>query len=95
MPKPASRAAALIALLLSPGLAMAAEAANSRLDLTNQWVGSVSVAMFIAAYLFVTAKEFTCLRKCKPGIVVVHGLFAGRDVLQDDAFGKFDRLTPR
>ena len=53
------------------------------------------MAIFIVAYLFVMAEELTHLRKCKPGIVNVHGLFAGRDVIQDDSFGKFDRLTPR
>ena len=62
------------------------------------------MAIFIVAYLFVMAEEFTHLRKSKPviiaagiiwGIVNVHGLFAGRDVIQDDSFGKFDRLTPR
>ena len=51
------------------------------------------MAIFIVAYLFVMAEELTHLRKCKPGIVNVHGLFAGRD--QDDSFGKFERLTPR
>ncbi len=49
MLNPASLTTTLIALLLSPSLATAAEAANSRLDLANHWVGSVSVAIFVIA----------------------------------------------
>jgi len=66
MRNPASYATAFAALLLSPGLAAAAEAATERLDLTDSWVGYASVAIFVLSYLFVMAEEFTHLRKSKP-----------------------------
>ncbi|RKZ64493.1 MAG: sodium:proton antiporter, partial [Gammaproteobacteria bacterium] len=59
------------ALLLSmlPGMAMASGAAAERLDLTDHWVGFVSIGIFVLAYLFVMAEEFTHLRKSKPVIL--------------------------
>ena len=58
-------------LLLSilPSLAMAAEHTESRMDLTNHWIGFVSIGLFVLAYLFVMAEEFTHLRKSKPVIL--------------------------
>jgi len=35
-------------------------------DLTNSWVGIISVVLFFIAYLAVMAEEFTLLRKSKP-----------------------------
>ena len=57
---------ALIALLLLPSLAFGAEADTSRLDLTGHWVGFTAIAVFVLAYMFVMAEEFTHLRKSKP-----------------------------
>lgn len=61
----------LPALLLCalPGVAMAVEGSTDRLDLTNHWVGFLSIGIFILAYLFVMAEEFTHLRKSKPVIL--------------------------
>ncbi len=59
------------ALLLStlPGVALAAEHAESRMDLTSHWVGFLSIALFVLAYVLVMAEEFTHLRKSKPVIL--------------------------
>jgi NhaD family Na+/H+ antiporter len=57
---------ALITLFFLPGPAFAAGADASRLDLTGHWVGFASIAIFVVAYLFVMAEEFTHLRKSKP-----------------------------
>jgi len=60
---------ALLALL--PGGLMAAEhmAEAQPLNLTDHWVGLVSIAIFLVAYLLVMAEEFTHLRKSKPVII--------------------------
>jgi NhaD family Na+/H+ antiporter len=66
------------ALLLCalPGVAMAVEGATERLDLTDHWVGYVSIGIFVLAYLFVMAEEFTHLRKSKP-VILGAGLIWG------------------
>lgn len=58
-----------------PGLAAAAESSN-HLDLTNHWVGYVSILLFVMAYLFVMAEEFTHLRKSKPVILAAGIIWA-------------------
>ncbi len=63
------------AALLTPGLAAAAEASN-HLDLTNHWVGYASILLFVMAYLFVMAEEFTHLRKSKPVILAAGVIWA-------------------
>jgi Na+/H+ antiporter NhaD/arsenite permease-like protein len=63
------------AALLAPGLATAAEASN-HLDLTNHWVGYVSILLFVMAYFFVMAEEFTHLRKSKPVILAAGIIWA-------------------
>lgn len=60
--------------LFLPTLAVSAEA--ERMDLTNHWVGFVAIAIFVVAYLFVMAEEFTHLRKSKP-VVLGAGLIWG------------------
>jgi len=52
-----------------PGLALAAEHAESPVDLTGHWIGFFSIGLFILAYLLVMAEEFTHLRKSKPVII--------------------------
>jgi NhaD family Na+/H+ antiporter len=52
-----------------PVLAMAAtEVVEKPLDLTSSGVGYAAIAVFVVAYLFVMAEEFTHLRKSKPVI---------------------------
>ena len=65
-------------LLLSmlPGMVMASGAAAERLDLTDHWVGFVSIGIFVLAYLFVMAEECTHLRKSKP-VILGAGLIWG------------------
>ena len=48
-------------------------------DLTGNWVGITSIALFVIAYLLVMAEEFTHLRKSKPVILaagIIWGLIA-------------------
>lgn len=68
----------ILTLLFSalPGVAMASGAAAERMDLTDHWVGFVSIGIFVLAYLFVMAEEFTHLRKSKP-VILGAGLIWG------------------
>jgi NhaD family Na+/H+ antiporter len=60
-----NRVITLLLLLFMPLMAFASDGAE-KLDLTNSWVGVVSVVLFFIAYLAVMAEEFTHLRKSKP-----------------------------
>ncbi len=71
-----NRILATILLLVMPGITMASETSTEILDLTNHWVGFVSIGIFIIAYLFVMAEEFTHLRKSKP-VILGAGLIWG------------------
>jgi len=64
----------IIALLL-PGLAMASTgtAQSETLQLTDHWVGYTAIAIFVLAYVFVMAEEYTHLRKSKP-VILAAGL---------------------
>ncbi len=66
----------VLLLCMLPGVAMAVEGESERLDLTNHWVGFVSIGIFVLAYLFVMAEEFTHLRKSKP-VILGAGLIWG------------------
>jgi len=66
----------LTTLAALPGLAPAAEAASTPLDLTGHWVGWVSLAIFVIAYGLVMTEEFTHLRKSKP-VILAAGLIWG------------------
>ena len=46
------------------------------MDLTSSWVGIACLAIFVIAYLFVMAEEFTSLRKSKP-VMLAAGLIWG------------------
>ncbi|MGV6816345.1 MAG: sodium:proton antiporter NhaD [Thiotrichales bacterium] len=63
-------------LLLLPGLGLTAEANTDHLNLTNHWVGITSILIFIVAYLFVMAEEFTHLRKSKPVLLAAGIIWA-------------------
>jgi len=56
-----------------PELAAASSTDSETLDLTNHFVGYASIAIFVLAYLFVMAEEFTQLRKSKP-VVLAAGI---------------------
>ena len=60
-----------LAVTLAPGLALATGAAegHTRLDLTNDSIGYIAIAIFVIAYLLVMGEEFTHLRKSKPVIL--------------------------
>ncbi len=62
----------LIAVLVAM-LPAAALAAESTLDLTSYWAGTVSLAIFVFAYLLVIGEETIHLRKSKP-VIVAAGL---------------------
>ncbi len=66
----------IIALLALPVQAMAAEAEHHPLDLTSSGIGIASLIIFVIAYLFVMAEEFTHLRKSKPVILAAGIIWA-------------------
>ncbi len=68
-------------LLLLPQMASAAEVAN--LGLTGTERGIYTVLIFIVAYGFVMAEEFTGLRKSKPVILVAGIIWAHAAILAD------------
>jgi NhaD family Na+/H+ antiporter len=72
------RLALPMCLLFMPLMALASES-KEPLDLTNSWVGVISLSLFFVAYLVVMAEEFTHLRKSKPVMLaagIIWGLIA-------------------
>jgi NhaD family Na+/H+ antiporter len=65
-----------VLLLLFPVFAAASAGAGDTLDLTHATVGFAALAIFVVAYLFVMAEEFTHLRKSKP-VILSAGLIWG------------------
>ncbi|MDH3527521.1 MAG: sodium:proton antiporter NhaD, partial [Gammaproteobacteria bacterium] len=60
-----------------PVTVLASEAGHTGThDLTTHTVGYISLAIFVLAYLLVTAEEFTHLRKSKP-VIIAAGLIWG------------------
>ncbi len=59
-----------------PGMAMAMGDGGDRLDLTTSWVGYASLLIFVVAYSFVMAEEYTHMRKSKP-VLLAAGLIWG------------------
>jgi NhaD family Na+/H+ antiporter len=68
--------ASLSLLLFLPSMALASTGEGDYLDLTNHWVGFTALTIFVLAYLFVMAEEFTHLRKSKP-VILAAGLIWG------------------
>ena len=66
---------ALLALLCLPATGFASTGAQT-LNLTNHGVGYASIVIFVIAYLFVMAEEFTHLRKSKPVILAAGIIWA-------------------
>jgi NhaD family Na+/H+ antiporter len=65
-------------LMLFPAFAMASTGGET-LDLTGATVGFAALAIFVVAYMFVMAEEFTHLRKSKPVILsagIIWGMIA-------------------
>jgi len=67
-----------IFFLLLPGIAFGSNGTThtETLQLTDHWVGYTSLAIFVLAYLFVMAEEFTHLRKSKPVILAAGIIWA-------------------
>ncbi len=64
-------------LLLMPGLALASGGGDgNHIDLTRSWVGYVSLVIFVVAYGFVMAEEYTHMRKSKP-VLLAAGMIWG------------------
>jgi NhaD family Na+/H+ antiporter len=65
----------LLALLAFSSLAWAVTTGEvgTRLDLTQHWVGYLSIAIFVLAYMLVISEEFIHLRKSKP-VVLAAGI---------------------
>ncbi|MCF6255116.1 MAG: sodium:proton antiporter NhaD [Gammaproteobacteria bacterium] len=59
-----------------PELATASTTGAETLDLTKHPVGYIAIAIFVLAYLFVMAEEFTQLRKSKPVILAAGIIWA-------------------
>jgi NhaD family Na+/H+ antiporter len=67
----------LMALLGAlPGVAWATVGGGERLDLTSHPVGLAALAIFVVAYLFVMAEEFTHMRKSKPVLLAAGIIWA-------------------
>jgi NhaD family Na+/H+ antiporter len=64
---------ALTGGLLLSSAALASSDASAHLDLTNHWVGWVSLGLFFAAYMLVVFEEQIHLRKSKP-VMLAAGL---------------------
>ena len=65
----------LILFGLFPSLSFAASSYES-IDLTNHAAGYIALILFVIAYLFVMAEEFTHFRKSKPVIMVAGVIWA-------------------
>lgn len=65
----------LFTLMLIPGITFASTTGQT-LNLTNHGVGYASIVIFIIAYLFVMAEEYTHLRKSKPVILAAGIIWA-------------------
>ena len=64
-------------LLGMPGLVLASSGGGGHhLDLTSNWVGYVSLLLFVVAYGFVMAEEYTHMRKSKP-VLLAAGIIWG------------------
>ena len=61
---------------LLPDSVYASTGGESHVDLTKHWVGYSSLVVFVIAYVFVMAEEFTHLRKSKP-VVFAAGFIWG------------------
>ena len=84
---------ALVAALL-PLVVFASEAVTAdTLDLTTHTVGYLAFAIFAAAYILVTAEEFTHLRKSKPVIIAAGVALMGQARGMYTFFGHL-RWTP-
>lgn len=66
----------MFALMLLPFMAQASAPAGQTLDLTASTVGYAALFIFIIAYLFVMAEEYTHLRKSKPVILAAGIIWA-------------------
>jgi len=71
------RAVSIVTLaLIFAGNGVVQAATDGGLDLTNHGVGYTALAIFVVAYLFVMAEEFTHLRKSKPVILAAGMIWA-------------------
>jgi len=65
-----------LSLFLVSGFAFASSDSTETLSLTNHPIGYAALAIFVVAYLFVMAEEFTHLRKSKPVILAAGIIWA-------------------
>jgi hypothetical protein len=67
----------LIALTaLFPAAAFASATSGAQIDLTQHFVGYAALALFVVAYGFVMAEEYTQLRKSKPVLLAAGVMWA-------------------
>jgi len=71
-----NRSMLALLLMMLPVVSFASTETVHRMDLTASGVGIMAIAIFIVAYLFVMAEEFTHLRKSKPVIIAAGVIWA-------------------
>ena len=74
--KQMAKAVLSIVMLCTPALSFASTGTVQHLDLTSSMVGYISIVIFVIAYLFVMAEEFTHMRKSKPVIIAAGIIWA-------------------
>ncbi len=62
--------------LLAPSMALASAAAGDRIDLTGHPVGYLALGLFVLAFVFVMAEEYTHMRKSKPVMLAAGVIWA-------------------
>jgi len=65
-----------LAAILPTSLLASTAGGGNHIDLTTHWAGYTSIAIFVLAYAFVMAEEFTHLRKSKPVILAAGMIWA-------------------
>ncbi len=73
---PVMKSVLFMLLAMLPSIALATSDVTMPVDLTNSSVGFFAVAVFVLAYIFVMAEEFTHLRKSKP-VILAAGIIWG------------------
>jgi len=73
---PIMKSVLFMLLAMLPSLALATSDITMPVDLTNSTVGFFAIAVFVIAYIFVMAEEFTHLRKSKP-VILAAGIIWG------------------
>lgn len=92
MPSLRTLSTLLLPLLLMAGPAFASDVPQAAMpDLTSHWAGYAAIGIFVLAYLFVVAEEFTGLRKSQP-VMLAAGVIWGVLAVAAASTGHADSL---